>query len=202
MPFSFVQTLRKKITRPCFETTQINTPQLFLRPPQSGDCQSWVALRNESRDFLVPWEPSWPDRIILEKDFRSMLKIRRKKWLNDNSYSFFLFRKDDGALAGAINLNNLVRGAGQYTTLGYWVGEKFTGKGYMTEAVAAATDFAFDDLKLHKVIAATLPDNIASRRVLQKLGFTKEGMVRKHLKIAGQWRDHILYSLLDSDPRP
>lgn len=186
---------------PEFETVLLETPRLILRPPQESDQKAWISARRESRAFLEPWEPAWPAREVLAKDFHSFLRAREKKWRSDQGYSFLLFLKDRKHLAGCVNINNVVRGAGQYATLGYWIAQDYASEGYMTEAVGAVCDYGFKGLMLHKITAACLPENAASRRVLQKCGFTREGLARKHLKIAGDWRDHILYGLLENDPR-
>ena len=72
----------------------------------------------------------------------------------------------------------------------------------MTEAVGCVLDYAFDTLKLHRVEAACLPSNEASRRLLQKCGFREEGLARQYLKINGRWCDHVTYGILQSDLRP
>ncbi len=200
---SFVSNIiSRKPHVPEFETVVLETPRMILRPPRESDQKAWINARRESRAFLEPWEPAWPAREVLPKDFHSFLSAREKKWRRDQGYSFLLFLSDSKQLVGCVNVNNVVRGAGQYATLGYWIAKDYAAEGYMTEAVGAVCDYSFKGLKLHKIAAACLPENVPSRRVLQKLGFTREGMVRKHLKIAGDWRDHILYGLLEDDPRP
>jgi ribosomal-protein-alanine N-acetyltransferase len=96
-------------------------------------------------------------------------------------------------------LTQVKRGVAQIGTLGYWVGEPFQGRGYITEAVKLISRFAFTQLNLHRVEAACLPENIASRRVLEKAGFVREGYARLYLKIAGDWRDHLTFALLQED---
>jgi len=198
---SFVSSIiSRKPHVPEFETVVLETPRLILRPPREIDQKAWINARRESRAFLEPWEPAWPSREVLLKDFYSFLHAREKKWRRDQGYSFLLFSKDTKHLVGCVNVNNVVRGAGQYATLGYWTAKDYAAEGYMTEAVGAVCNYGFKGLGLHKILAASLPENVASRRVLQKCGFIREGMARKHLKIAGDWHDHILYGLLEDDP--
>jgi len=91
------------------------------------------------------------------------------------------------------------RGVTQACTLGYWIGAPHARKGYMTAAVRAAIPFVFDSLELHRLEAACLPANVASIKLLERTGFTREGMARRYLKINGVWQDHLLYGLLESD---
>ena len=102
-------------------------------------------------------------------------------------------------LVGGISISNISRGISQSCSLGYWIGQKYARRGYMTEAVSIAVDLAFNILKLHRVEAACIPENIASKSVLNKVGFTEEGYARKYLQINGIWKDHILFAMLSSD---
>ena len=103
-------------------------------------------------------------------------------------------------LMGGLTLGQVRRGVAQTTTLGYWMGKPHAGKGYMAKAVRAAAGFAFQTLRLHRIEAACLPHNTASIRLLEGVGFTREGYARAYLKINGVWQDHVLYGLLENDP--
>ena len=105
-------------------------------------------------------------------------------------------------MLGGITLSNVRRGVTQSGTIGYWVGEEFTGNGYMTAAVSLLLSWAFNDLNLHRVEAACIPGNGPSRTLLQNCGFTEEGYARNYLRIAGEWQDHVLHAILSTDPRP
>jgi [ribosomal protein S5]-alanine N-acetyltransferase len=98
---------------------------------------------------------------------------------------------------GGVTLSNIRRGVAQMASLGYWAGKAFTGQGYITAAVRACVRYAFEDLDLHRVEAACQPDNMPSRRVLEKAGFTQEGSARAYLKINGKWRDHLLFGIVN-----
>jgi ribosomal-protein-alanine N-acetyltransferase len=106
---------------------------------------------------------------------------------------------DDGAIVGTIALSNIVRGFLQSANVGYWVARDRQGRGLATRAVAEVLRVAFDELGLHRVEAGTLVDNIASQRVLEKNSFTRIGVARRYLHIAGDWRDHILFERLADD---
>lgn len=172
---------------------------IYLRPAQDGDFEAWRDLREESRDFLTPWEPSWaPDELTRSAFLRRILRQDRER-NEDESHGFFIFRKIDDALLGGATLGNIRRGVAQTGTLGYWMGERHAGRGFMARAVNALLPYCFDELRLHRVEAACAPENQRSRRLLEKLGFTREGFARAYLLIDGQWQDHLLFAILSSD---
>lgn len=113
----------------------------------------------------------------------------------------FVFRNSDNKLVGGITLGNIRRGVGQNGMIGYWSGEPYAGKGYMTEALSLVIPFAFDQLRLHRIEAACIPHNQRSIRLLEKAGFEREGLLRSYLKINGFWQDHLLFALIESDKR-
>ncbi len=108
-------------------------------------------------------------------------------------------RNTDGAIVGVINLSQIFRGVFQNAYLGYYLGGKFTGFGFMSEAVELILRLAFKELKLHRIEANVQPHNLASIAVLQRTGFTKEGFSRKYLKIGGRWRDHERWVIIAED---
>jgi ribosomal-protein-alanine N-acetyltransferase len=173
--------------------------QIFLRPPVQRDWRAWAALRAESRDFLVPWEPTWAYDALTRGAFRRRLRMYRAEMRQDASYSFLIFRRADKALLGGVTLSNLRRGVAQTASLGYWIGVRHCRQGHMTQALDAVMDFAFEHLVLHRVEAACLPDNHASRALLLKCGFREEGYARDYLRINGRWQDHMLFALLADD---
>ncbi len=175
---------------------------IFLRPPAASDFRQWTALRDASRTFLTPWEPLWPADDLTRTAFRRRLRRQEEEIERDETYPFFIFRADDEQLLGGLTLGQIRRGVAQTGTLGYWMGEDFAGKGYMSRAVRAVCRYGFSTLQLHRIEAACLLHNEASRRVLESCGFKQEGHARAYLRINGQWQDHILFALLDSDPVP
>ena len=175
---------------------QLVGPNVYLRPPRDPDWKEWAELREVSRDFLVPWEPTWPKDALTRSAYRRRLRHYAEQWRNGSGYSFFVVRRSDAVLLGGLTLSNVRRGITQSGSLGYWVGEPYARKGVMTEALRSALCFCFDNLTLHRVEAACLPANIASRRLLDKCGFREEGYATKYLKIDGQWADHVLFAKL------
>jgi ribosomal-protein-alanine N-acetyltransferase len=107
-----------------------------------------------------------------------------------------LVRRDDEALLGGITLTNLRRGVAQCASLGYWIGARHARQGYMTEGIGGMLTFCFEDLGLHRVEAACLPTNVASKALLTRRGFREEGYAREYLRINGKWQDHLLFAML------
>ena len=171
-----------------------------LRVPQGSDYAEWAALREASRGFLVPWEPTWPDDDLSRGAFRRRLKRYADDQRSDLAYAFMIFRNDDNALVGGLTLANIRRGVAQAGSIGYWVGAPFARKGYMTAAVRALVPFCFRTLRLHRLEAACIPANTASIALLEKTGFTREGYARSYLCINGVWQDHLLFARLADDP--
>ena len=170
-----------------------------MRTPEDRDWRPWADLRQLSRDFLMPWEPTWPSDALSREAFRRRLRRYGIDWREDAGYSFFIFRLEDNALLGGVTLGNVRRGVAQSGTLGYWIGEPFARQRYMTDALDVIISFSFQTLELHRLEAACLPTNAASQGVLRKLGFKEEGYARKYLRINGEWCDHLLFALIGAD---
>src|SRR5437016_3439085 len=173
---------------------------VLLRVPQMSDYGAWSSLRETSRDFLTPWEPTWPADDLARASFRRRIKRYTEDQRGDLAYLFFVFRKSDNVLVGGLTLTNIRRGCAQAASLGYWMGAAHARQGFMTAAVEALLPFAFSTLRLHRVEAACIPGNIASIRLLEKTGFQREGFARQYLCIDGVWQDHLLYARLSVDP--
>jgi [ribosomal protein S5]-alanine N-acetyltransferase len=169
---------------------------IMLRTPQMTDFDEWEALRETSREFLTPWEPSWPDDDLTRSAFRRRIKRYTEDLRADQGYAFLILRHSDGALVGGLTLANIRRGVAQAGSLGYWVGLPFVRHGYMTAAVRAVIPFAFTTLRLHRLEAACIPTNVGSIRLLEKTGFAQEGYAREYLCINSTWQDHLLYARL------
>lgn len=175
---------------------------LYLRASEMRDYVEWAELREKSRSFLTPWEPLWPIDDLTRASFRYRVRRHAEEMARDEAYSFFIFREEDDALMGGLSFGHVRRGVSQAATLGYWMGESYAGKGHMTRAVRAACAYAFEKRGFHRIEAACLPTNEPSKRLLERVGFKQEGYARSYLNINGQWRDHLLYALLETDPQP
>jgi [ribosomal protein S5]-alanine N-acetyltransferase len=175
---------------------------VVLRTPQMTDFGEWSALRETSRDFLTPWEPTWPGDDLTRSAFRRRIRRYVEDLRSDQGYAFLIARSSDGALVGGVTLANIRRGVAQAGSLGYWMGLPFIRQGYMTAAVRAIIPFAFATLRLHRLEAACIPTNAASIRLLENTGFAREGYAREYLCINGTWQDHLLYARLKDAPQP
>src|SRR5438552_462793 len=127
---------------------------VLLRVPQMSDYGAWSSLRETSRDFLTPWEPTWPADDLTRASFRRRIKRYSEDQRSDLAYPFFIYRKGDGALVGGLTLSNIRRGCAQAGSLGYWMGAPFARQGHMTAAVAA------------RVLPASICASMASGRTI------------------------------------
>jgi ribosomal-protein-alanine N-acetyltransferase len=165
------------------------------------DYEPWASLRMASREFLVPWEPSWPPDDLTRTAFRNRIKRYLRDISEDAAYPFFVFGRLD-ELLGAITISNVRRGVAQMASLGYWIGALYARQGLMTDAVKTSLSYSFGQLRLHRMEAACLPTNEPSRRLLLRCGFQQEGYARRYLQINGVWQDHLTFARLSSDPQP
>ncbi|UYN99544.1 MAG: GNAT family N-acetyltransferase [Devosia sp.] len=175
----------------------ISGPGLTLRLPHMRDYSEWYALRRASQDFLRPFEPRWTEADLGRQAYGYRVRRARQEAEEGTDYTFFLFQQQGSkqVLVGGVTLSNIRRRAAQFVNLGYWMGQKFAGQGLMSEAVGIVVPFVFESLELHRIHAAFLPTNMASRRVLEKNGFVEEGYARSYLQINGRWEDHVLMGL-------
>lgn len=179
---------------------QLVTERMILRLPVHTDFEAWRKLRSESRDFLTPWEPLWSPDHLTRKSFTNRVYWAARASRNGTALPLFLMRRD-GIILGAITLDNIRRGPAQMGTFGYWIGQPHARQGYMREAIGALVHHAFTTLDLTRIEAACLPENAASRGVLERSGFKYEGVARSYLQINGRWRNHVLYANLRGDRR-
>ena len=193
-PMAFFRTVSSSEPLPA-----ITGEAVMLRAPQMADYAEWAALREASRNFLVPWEPTWPADDLTRGAFRRRLKRYAEDLRTDQAYPFFIFRAEDDVLVGGLTLANIRRGVAQAGSLGYWIGARYARQGHMSAAVRALLPFAFGTLRLHRLEAACIPTNAASMQLLEKTGFQREGYARQYLCINGIWQDHVLYARLAGD---
>jgi len=177
-------------------------PNVGLWPVGWRDARKWLAARRDNRDYLAPWEPAWPIDALSRRRFWQNFWQMRQDWRTDRSYSFLIFSRDRQQLYGGISLIDVQRSAAQKATIGYWMGADWQGRGLMIEALGLLCDYSFAVLQFHRLEAASLPANIASRRVLERCGFLAEGLARQYLQINHQWHDHVLYARIHPDYSP
>jgi ribosomal-protein-alanine N-acetyltransferase len=178
--------------------TRIVTDRLVLRPARTSDVGELRRALRANSEHLRPWSvASAPgdDPASLASVSRAVLRYRRE-WKRGQAFVLFVSRRDDERhVVGRISLGGILRGAFQNAYLGYWIDAAHQGQGLMTEAVRAATNFAFGAAALHRVQAAVMPSNKASLRVLEKAGYRREGAAARYLCIAGAWEDHLLFAV-------
>jgi ribosomal-protein-alanine N-acetyltransferase len=180
---------------------RIETERLTLRQPAMSDFRDWSSLRAQSADFLMPWEPAWAADHLARKGFSNRVFWAQRSITSGSALPLFLIRREDETLLGAITLDHIRRGPAQAGTLGYWIGQPHARHGYMGEAIAGVVHYAFDRLDLSRIEAACLPENHASRGLLEKCGFKYEGVAQSYLQINRRWRTHVLYAALRPDRR-
>ena len=180
---------------------RLETERLTLRPPAHADFRDWSELRQGSAEFLKPWEPAWAEDHLSRRAFTNRVYWASRAVGQGTALPLFLVRRADQRLIGAITLDNIRRGPAQAATLGYWIGSDHTRQGFMREAIVAVVHHAFAAMDLSRIEAACLPENAASRGVLEKTGFKYEGVAQAYLQIAGRWRNHVLYANLRHDRR-
>jgi [ribosomal protein S5]-alanine N-acetyltransferase len=164
-----------------------------IRPVQPEDCDELAALYLANREFLAPFEPTRPPEFFTGDGQRERLQ----RQLEGGTHAFAIL--DGDAIAGTINLFNIVRESLQSGVIGYWVDHTRNGRGLATGAVGEIVAYAFGGLDLHRVEAATLVHNVSSQRVLEKNDFERIGLARKFLRIDDEWRDFFLFQRLAED---
>jgi len=180
---------------------EIETERLVLRPPMIRDFEAWASLRRESRAFLKPWEPAWSRDHLSSRAFRNRVAWSERTIRQGEAVPLLLIRREDEDVIGGVTLSNIRRQPAEAGTLGYWTGERHARQGYMTEALNALRDYTFAVVELSRLEAACLPDNLASRRLLERCQFKYEGVAQAYLQIDGRWRNHVLYACLRADRR-
>jgi ribosomal-protein-alanine N-acetyltransferase len=170
-------------------------PQVLIRPPLRADAEAFIAAARASRRLHTPWvsAPCTPAQYTTyQKRYGGQLPTH---------LGFLVMRREDHALAGVFNLSEIVRGLFHSAYLGYYGFAPLAGDGYMHAGLELVLDAAFRDLKLHRVEANAQPANVRSIRLLQAIGFTREGYSRRYVKIGGRWRDHVRFAMLAEDWR-
>ena len=179
----------------------VDTERLYLRAPVQTDYRQWSELRHASKEFLTPWEPTWSPDHLSRKSFSNRVYWSQKNINGGTAIPLFMFRREDDKFVGAITLDNIRHGPAQTGTMGYWIGQPYARHGYMTEALLAMVHYAFSTMDISRVESACLPENVASRGVLEKCGYKYEGVAQAYIQLNGRWRTHVLYAALRADRR-
>jgi len=182
---------------PGWPATLVDGP-VRLRPLRLRDGAAWVETRSRNVDWLREWEATPPGSPADVPTSLATFVTMTRRLRREASFGRGLpFSVDyDGEFVGQLNVSNVVRGSLHSASLGYWIDRRVAGRGIMPTAVALVTDHCFWTVGLHRIEINIRPENAASRRVVEKLGFREEGVRRRFLHIAGDWRDHISYALI------
>jgi len=170
--------------------------RISLRTLVDADYDGWYEVRTRCRDWLVPWEPrpkGAPPPAEDRGSFSARCAIRDRERQLGTGYGFGIFA--EGRFAGEITLSSIQRGPFQSGFIGYWIDQALAGRGYVPEAVVMTLHFSFEALGLHRVEISIIPRNMASRRVVDKLGLRMEGVSERSLEIDGVWEDHARYAM-------
>jgi ribosomal-protein-alanine N-acetyltransferase len=175
-----------------------------LRPMRYRDQAEWERVRRANQAWLRPWEATLPTASqFLPTSYAGLVRSYRQQakegrllpWLIGYEAAPPRGQPSRPQLAGQLTVSGIVGGSASWGQVGYWVDERFAGRGIVPTAVAMAVDYCFDALMLHRIEIAIRPENEKSLRVVHKLGFRPEGLRPRYLHIDGDWRDHLVFAL-------
>ncbi len=193
-----VDNLTRAMTIRNLKSLALAGPRVELRALRVDDFEAWREVRLRSRDWLEPWEPlpepGSPDPSVDPEAFRARCGAWERQRHFDTAYGFGMFLRD-GTFTGEVSLGSVQRGPFQSAFVGYWIDADHAGQGLVPEGVAVILRYGFEDLHLHRIEAAIVPRNTASRRVAEKLGMRDEGVAARFLQIRGSWEDHVRYAM-------
>lgn len=175
----------------------LRTERLVISFPRQQDVRELLKYGTDNLEHHAAWSPPPPTLPLTEELYRKLVEQVWSDFRTGDSVRFWLRLAPEfsGAFIGAVGLNQIVFKAFRACYLGYHVDRRFEGKGYMTEAVREVIRFAFEELKLHRIMANYMPRNDRSARLLERLGFEREGFAREYLYIRDRWEDHVLTAL-------
>jgi ribosomal-protein-alanine N-acetyltransferase len=171
-----------------------------LRPVQVKDASIWRETRVRNATWLRPWEPTNPETPLYRTSlgpYVAMARTMRREARHGLTLPWVITY--GGQFAGQLTVGSIIWGSARSAQVGYWIDENYAGRGVTPTALAMALDHCFFVVGLHRIEATIRPENHASRRVVEKLGFREEGLRRRSLHIDGSWRDHLSYALTAED---
>ena len=176
--------------------TNLTGDRIFIRFFENADAEALLDLHLRNGEFFQKYSPTFDEDFYTLDSKLKYIDHCIKQGEEEKGYSFGIFLKDSEKLIGDVSLFHIFRGPLQKCLVGYSLDQQFNGKGYTTEAVSLAVEFAFHELKLHRVEAGAMLSNPGSMRVLEKAGFHREGIEQKGVKVNGQWEDHQIFAIL------
>ncbi|MEX1826545.1 ribosomal protein S5-alanine N-acetyltransferase [Luteibacter sp. CQ10] len=181
------------------EPVRIRTPRTIIRLLDIEEAELLQRYRVENREHLGPWEPLRTTSHYAIDGARQAVEASLEAARADRGYPFAVLTPDGGEMIGSLTFANVVRGVFQACHVGYGIAQRHQGKGLMFEALDSAVRYAFGPLDFHRIMANYMPRNERSGRLLERLGFEKEGYARRYLKIDGLWEDHVLTARIRSE---
>jgi len=172
---------------------------VYLRRLEVSDAQDLLDIEVRNFEFFKPFTHIKDEEFYTLDYQKERIKGNNERSEKDLYYSFGIFLKETRELIGLTMLAEVLRGNLQSCFVGYYLNEEHNGKGFTTEAVQLVVDYAFNELKLHRIEAGVMPHNIGSIKVLEKSGFHKEGIARKNVKINGKWEDHQVLAIINEN---
>ncbi|RLV47472.1 N-acetyltransferase [Nocardioides mangrovicus] len=172
---------------------ELRSRGIWLRPLARSDRRAWHEARERNREWLRRWDATSPSGTHPPRTFASMVRLYHRQANAGQTMPFAI--EYDGRLVGQITVNNIVRGSGQFASVGYWIDQAYAGRGITTRALAMVIDHCLFVAGLHRVEVAIRPENAASLRVVEKLGIAEYGYAPRYLHIDGEWRDHRLFAI-------
>ena len=177
---------------------------ISLRPMRYRDQAEWERVRRANYAWLRPWEATLPGgAATLPTSYSGLVRSLKQQAREGRMLPWLIFydptpvrgQSPKPQLAGQLTVSGIVGGSASWGQIGYWIDERFAGRGIVPTAVALAVDYCFDALALHRIEIAIRPENEKSLRVVNKLGFRPEGLRPRYLHIDGDWRDHLVFAL-------
>jgi ribosomal-protein-alanine N-acetyltransferase len=168
--------------------------EITLRPVSRSDAPAWREIRARNAEWLKPWDATVPPGVDSRPTSYPALVRRLRRMAREGTTLPFALEVE-GNFAGQVTVNNIVRGSAQFASLGYWIDQRYAGRGIMARAVAMAIDHCFTAVGLHRIEICIRPENTNSLRIVEKLGLTEVGLAPRFLHIDGAWRDHRIFAL-------
>ncbi len=176
---------------------RIETPRTLIKLLEPESAPLMTIYRQENRQHLTRWEPTRSLRFYTDEFWQLQLRAAIREYRHGLSACLVVMNKEEDEVLGVCNFTNIIRGTFEACHLGYGIAEKHQGQGLMVEVLTHSTQFVFQELALHRIMANYMPRNERSAAVLKRLGFEIEGQARQYLKIDGIWEDHVLTSLIN-----
>jgi len=175
------------------------TTRLYIKSANTEFSKLYLDYKIRNRIFHKEWSPLNLDEYYTLPHIKDVSNKSAKMFLSEQAFKFLIFEKNnENLIIGDFNFSNIIKGVSLSCHLGYQMDKDYINRGLMEEALTRGIDFFFNDKKYHRIEANMIPKNVRSIRLLEKLGFQKEGFAKNYLKINGKWEDHIHYTLLNN----